>query len=132
MSCCRLPLALTLCGALSLAAHAQAPAAASAPPVPGFNNASAVYRCGGGVKLPVVYLNILGGDSFATTYINGTLALMRSGPTGSGANYYPVDDKLGYRWQVKGDLGTLWYRRAGDPSARETMLLQDCKAQRAP
>ncbi len=138
MSRCRfelaLAVALALCGALPLLAQAQAqaPGAASAPPAPGFNNSSAVYRCGGGVKLPVVYLNILDGDSFATTYITGTLALMRSGPTGSGANYYPVDDKLGYRWQVKGDLGTLWYRRAGDPAARETMLLQDCKAQRAP
>ena len=132
MSRRRLPFALALCCALPLAAQAQAPAAASAPPAPGFSSTSAVYRCGGGVKLPVVYLNVLDGDSFATTYVNGTLALMRSGPTGSGANYYPVDDKLGYRWQVKGDLGTLWYRRVGDPSARETMLLQDCKAQRAP
>ena len=128
----RLSIALALCCAHVLSAHAQAPAPGSASAAPGFDNASVVYRCGGGVKLPVVYLNITGGDSFATTYVNGALALMRSGPTGSGANYYPVDDKLGYRWQVKGDLGTLWYRRAGDPSARETMLLQDCKAQRAP
>ena len=30
-------------------------------------------------------LNIVGGDSFATLYVNGTLALLRSGPTGSGA-----------------------------------------------
>ena len=134
MSRCRFEfaLALALCGALAQVARAQEPAAASAPTAPGFNNSATVYRCGGGVKLPFIYLNIVGGDAFATTYINGTLALMRSGPTGSGANYYPVDDKLGYRWQVKGDVGTLWYRRAGDPAARETMLLQDCRAQRTP
>ena len=113
------------CGVCPLAALAQ-PAA-----TPGFNSASNVYRCAGGVRLPVVYLNIVGGDSFATAYVNGTLALMRSGPTGSGANYYPVDEKLGYRWQVKGDVGNLWYRPA-NPSARETVLLQECKAQQVP
>jgi len=131
MSRCRFPFAVALCCGLSLAAQAQTPAAAAPQPTPGFTSASTVYRCASGVKLPVIYLNILGGDSFATIYVNGALALMRSGPTGSGANYYPVDDKLGYRWQVKGDVGTLWYRRAGDPASREDMLLQDCKAQRA-
>ena len=112
-----------------LAVQAQAPA--QAPAAPTFNSVSNVYRCAGGVKLPVVYLNIQGGDAFATVYVNGTLALMRAGPTGSGANYYPVDERVAYRWQVKGDLGSLWYRAPG-PASRETMLLQDCKIPRAP
>ena len=107
------------------AAHSQ-PAAA-----PGFNSASQVYLCASGVRFPVVYLNIQGGDSFATAYVSGTLTLMRSGPTGSGANYTPVDVKAPYRWQVKGELGNLW-RRAADPNAPEALVEQDCKAQRAP
>jgi membrane-bound inhibitor of C-type lysozyme len=113
---------LALACTVPLAARAQ-PAAA-----PGFNSSSQVYRCASGVKLPVMYLNIVGGDSFATLYVNGTLALLRSGPTGSGANYLPVDDKAAYRWHVKGDLGNLWFRTA-QPGAAETMLLQNCKAQ---
>lgn len=114
--------ALALACALPLTGAAQ-PAAA-----PTFNSSTQVYRCASGVKLPVVYLNIVGGDSFATLYVNGTLALLRSGPTGSGANYYPVDDRTAYRWHVKGDLGNLWFR-AAQPGAAETMILQNCKAQ---
>jgi membrane-bound inhibitor of C-type lysozyme len=117
----RLPI-LALACALPLAALAQP------TPEPGFNSSSQVYRCASGVKLPVVYLNIVGGDSFATLYVNGTLALLRSGPTGSGANYLPVDGRAAYRWHVKGDLGNLWFR-AAQPGAAETMLLQNCKAQ---
>ena len=116
---------VAMLGSVPLWAQAQ-PAGA-----PTFDSSSQVYRCVGGATLPVVYLNIQGGDSFATIYVNGRLALTRSGPTGSGANYYPVDERVGYRWQVKGDLGTLWFRPAY-PGARETAVLQDCKAQRAP
>ena len=112
-SCCLVPMA----------------ASAQTAVTPGFDSASLVYRCTGGAKLAVVYLNIQGGDSFATLYVNGSLALLRAGPTGSGANYLPVDEKGGYRWQVKGDLGSLWFRSA-TPGASETMVLQDCKAQR--
>jgi len=125
---CKLAQALALALACGCPMWAQAQAVAAAP---GFNSTSLLYRCAGGVKLPVVYLNLAGGDSFATLYVNGTLALMRAGPTGSGANYYPVDDKAGYRWQVKGDLGNLWFR-AAYPGAGEAMVLQDCKAIRVP
>lgn len=121
----RLPCAIALACTCSLAAQAQPTAA------PGFNTASQVYRCASGLRLPVVYLNILGGDSFAALYVNGTLALLRSGPTGSGANYLPTDDKAAYRWHVKGDLGSLWFR-AAFPGAAETMVLQGCKAQTPP
>ncbi len=117
------PALTALCCAFPIAVLAQAAA------TPNFNSASHVYRCTGGAKLPVVYLNIQGGDSFATIYVNGTLALLRSGPTGSGANYLAVDEKVGYRWHVKGDIGSLWFR-AAFPGARETMVLQDCKDQR--
>ena len=121
------PLALTALAALaSGAASAQAAAAA-----PGFESSSQVYRCTGGARLPVVYLNLQGGDAFATIYINGRLVLLRSGPTGSGARYVSVDEQLGYRWHVKGEVGNLFFL-AADHTARETLVLQDCKAQRQP
>ena len=97
---------------------------------PGFNSVSQVYQCAGGAKLPVVTLNIQGGDSFATLYVDGTLALLRSGPTGSGANYIAVDEQVGYRWRTKEDQGVL-LRLAPDHTAREKVVLQDCKVQRA-
>jgi membrane-bound inhibitor of C-type lysozyme len=111
---------------LPLAAPAQTPATP-----PDFESVSRVYRCTGGTRLQVIYLNIKNGDSFATTYINGRLVLMRSGPTGSGARYVSVDEQLGYRWHVKGDVGNLFFL-AADHTARETLLLQDCKVQRQP
>ena len=121
------PLALTALAALTSGA-ASAQAAAGAP---GFESSSQVYRCTGGARLPVVYLNLQGGDAFATIYINGRLVLLRSGPTGSGARYVSVDEQLGYRWHVKGEVGNLFFL-AADHTARETLVLQDCKAQRQP
>jgi membrane-bound inhibitor of C-type lysozyme len=110
------------------AAHTQGTGGGAAP---AFDTSSQVYRCMGGAKLPVVYLNIKGGDSFATTYVNGRLVLMRSGPTGSGARYVAVDEQPGYRWHVKGEVGSLFFLGA-EPGARETLVLQDCKVQRQP
>lgn len=117
--------------ALLAFAAAQAVRAQGVPDAPGFDSSSQVYRCMGGAKLPVVYLNLKGGDSFATTYVNGRLVLMRSGATGSGARYVAVDGQEGYRWHVKGEVGSLYFQ-APDPGARETLVLQDCKAQRVP
>ena len=114
--------------ACASAAAAQAQAAGDAPT---FDTSSQVYRCTGGARLQVVYLNIKGGDSFATAYVNGRLVLMKSGVTGSGARYVSVDEQAGYRWHVTGDVGHLYFV-AADPAARETLLLQDCKAQRQP
>lgn len=98
---------------------------------PDFESVSQVYRCTGGARLPVVYLNLKGGDAFATIYINGRLVLLRSGPSGSGARYISVDEQLGYRWHTKGDVGNLFFL-AADHTARETLVLQDCKVQRQP
>ena len=123
-----MPRLLITAGALAACLAAGAGRAVAAVDAPGFETTSHVYRCTGGARLPVVYLNIKGGDSFATAYINGRLVLMKSGPTGSGARYIAVDEQLGYRWHVKGDAGSLLYL-APDHAARETTLLQDCKAQ---
>lgn len=111
--------------ALSGGAHAQTVTA------PGFDSTSHVYRCTGGAKVPVVYLNLKDGNSFATLYVNGRLVLMRAGPTGSGASYSAVDEQFGYRWQTKGEVGNLYFRAAGH-TASETLVLQDCKVQRLP
>lgn len=121
------PLVFTALAALvSGGACAQSSAAS-----PAFESISQVYRCTGGARLPVVYLNLQGGDSFATTYVNGRLVLMRSGPTGSGARYVAVEGQAGYRWHVKGEVGSLFFLGA-EPGARETLVLQDCKVQRQP
>lgn len=113
-----------------LAAALALPVAAPAQTVtaPGFDSASRVYRCTGGARLPVVTLNLKDGESFAAIYVNGRLVLMRAGPTGSGANYVAVDEQLGYRWQTKGDVGSLFFRAAA-PAASETLVLQGCKVQ---
>lgn len=124
--CIALFACLAVAGSTSAAAQPAAPADA-----PALDTSSQVYRCMGGAKLPVVYLNLPGGDSFATTYVNGHLVLMRSGPTGSGARYVAVDGQAGYRWHVKGEIGSLFFLGA-EPGARETLVLQDCKAQRQP
>ena len=98
---------------------------------PGFDTSTQTYRCTGGARLPVMYLNIKGGDSFATIYVSGRLVLMRSGPAASGARYVAVEEQEGFRWHVKGDVGNL-YVRGADRQAPETVLMQDCKAQRGP
>lgn len=121
------PLVFTALAALvSGAASAQSSAAS-----PAFESVSHVYRCTGGARLPVVYLNLEGGGSFATIYVNGRLVLMRIWPAASGVRYLSVDEQVGYRWHVKGDVGTLLFL-AADHTARETVVLQDCKVQRQP
>lgn len=123
----RLACAPLVCG---LAGAVQAQGVAP-PEGPGFDSVNLVYRCTGGARLPVVYLNLQGGDAFATTYINGHLVLMKSGPTGSGARYVAVQGQAGYRWHVKGEVGSLFFQ-GPEPGAREALLLQDCKVQRQP
>ena len=95
---------------------------------PGFDSTSQVYRCAGGATLPVVTLNIKGGESFAALLVDGTLVLLRGAPAASGARYVAVDEQLGYRWHVKGEQGVLLHL-APDHTARETVVLHDCKAQ---
>lgn len=103
----------------------SAPLSAQSVTGPGFDSDARVYLCAGGTSLQVLYLNLRGGESFAVVQRDGRLGLLRSGPTGSGANYLPVDEQFGYRWHTKGNVGTLW-RLAADPTARETLVLGDC------
>ena len=122
------------CGAAWLALAATSAAAAQgtgSADAPGFDSSAQTYRCTGGARLPVVYLNIKGGDAFATMFVNGHLVLMLTGPTGSGARYIAVDGQPGYRWHVKGEVGNLYFLGPG-PGASESLVLQECKAQRQP
>jgi len=114
------------CAVIALATACLPAAWSQAVVAPGFASESKIHLCAGGASLPVVYLNIKGGDSFAALYVDGTLALLRSGPTGSGARYVAVDEQQGYRWHVKGDEGMLLHLPA-DHTAHETVLLRDCK-----
>lgn len=112
--------ALSLWLGLPLAAWSQTPAA------DGFNSSSATYRCAGGQRLQVVYLNINNGPSFATLQHRGRLVLMKTLPTGSGATYGAVDEALGYVWRTKGVEGHLYQRMPGG-TGEEKVLLRDCR-----
>ncbi len=112
--------ALSLCLGLPLAVWSQAPAAE------GFTSSSVQYRCAGGKRLQVVYLNINDGQSFATLQHRGRMVLMKTLPTGSGATYGSVDEALGYVWRTKGAEGHLYQRSAGG-TGEEKVLLRDCR-----
>lgn len=85
------------------------------------------YRCEGGVELQAAYLNIEGGESFATLSYKGQLVAMHISVSGSGALYVADDEQNSYRWHTKGDFGTLSFLEA-DHTATEKTLLKDCNA----
>jgi membrane-bound inhibitor of C-type lysozyme len=92
-----------------------------------YTSESLIYRCAGGVRLPVTYLNMKDGDSFAVIYLHGRTHLLRSQVTASGAGYVAVDEQAGWRWRTKGDTGMLAHLPA-DHTAKERVVRRDCKA----
>ena len=100
--------------ALALAAPALARDVA-----PGF---AVDYRCDGGVRLQVAYLNPAGGPSLAVVAYAGRLVPMQAGPTGSGVRYLAYDRASGLVWHSKGDAGFLARETAGG----QTTLLDNC------
>ncbi|AIG00957.1 lysozyme inhibitor [Pseudomonas fluorescens] len=85
------------------------------------------YRCEGGVTLQAAYLNIEGGESFATLNYKGELVPMHVSSAGSGTLYVANDEQNSYRWHTKGDRGVLSFLEA-DHTATEETLLKDCSA----
>ena len=79
------------------------------------------YRCDGGVRLQVAYLNPPGGPSLAVVEHEGRMVPMRAGPTGSGVRYVAFDDS-GLVWHTKGREGFL----ARDAGADQTTLNGNC------
>jgi len=121
-------LALTLAGC---AAPVTPPAAPPARPGvvigPDFNSHTQRYRCAGGAELEIAYLNLPGGTSFAALHHQGRTHLMQNRPSASGARYVALDEEAGLRWHSKGDEGFLAFL-AADHTAREQVLLADCRA----
>jgi membrane-bound inhibitor of C-type lysozyme len=85
------------------------------------------YRCEGGVTFLAAYLNIEGGESFATLNYKDKLVPMHISPAGSGALYVADDEQNSYRWHTKGDVGVLSFLEA-DHTAIEKTLLKNCNA----
>jgi membrane-bound inhibitor of C-type lysozyme len=92
-----------------------------------YTSQSVVYGCAGGTRLPVTYLNLKEGESFAVIYMRGRTHLLRSQVTASGAGYVSVDEQAGWRWRTKGDTGTLAHLTA-DHTATERMVRRNCRA----
>ncbi len=120
----------------ALAGCAQPPrhgGADASAPLPGliegdrFQSRTVRYRCAGGARLDVVYLNLQDGRSFASLHFDGRTALLLNRPAASGARYIALDEQHSLRWHTKGDEGSLRFMEASDP-AREQTLLTDCRA----
>lgn len=81
------------------------------------------YRCAGGAALQVAYVNAADGASYAVVEHDGTLSVLKAGPTGSGVRYVSVDGSS-LVWHVKGPEGFLAH-----DNANETTIASECKQQ---
>jgi membrane-bound inhibitor of C-type lysozyme len=79
------------------------------------------YRCDGGARLQVAYLNPPGGPSLAVVEHGGRMVPMQAGPTGSGVRYVAFDDS-GLVWHTKDREGFL----ARDAGGGQTTLNGNC------
>lgn len=86
------------------------------------------YVCERGATIPVTYINVKSGESFAVAEIEGRQVTMAIAPSGSGARYVAVNEQESYRWRIKGNEGTLSFLEAGH-EAEERTLLAECKVQ---
>ncbi|MFC5474420.1 MliC family protein [Paraherbaspirillum soli] len=110
-----LPLSINAAVAQSAEAQDDAPNDSSA----------ASYRCEGGKKMQVAYVNLKDGKSIAVLYYKGRLIPMHQGVSGSGARYVADDEQNSYRWHTKGKMGILSFKVAG-ASAKEKTIFRDC------
>jgi len=104
-----------------------------APPRPGlisgpdFESHTQRYRCADGTELELAYLNLPSGLSFAALHHQGRTHLMQNRPSASGARFVALDEQAGLRWHSRGREGFLAFL-AADHTAREQVLLADCRA----
>lgn len=132
-----LVLAVAVSALLAACAVPPSPASASAPPttprsvgeIPGltWTSHTVVYQCQSGTKLQVAYLNMKSGESFASLHFNGNTVLLQSRQMASGVRYIALDEQNSLRWTTKGNEGFLAFM-AADHTAKEQILLSDCKA----
>ncbi len=94
---------------------------------PDFSSQTVRFRCAGGTELDVAYLNLPESLAFAALHHNGRTALLQNRPTASGARYVALDEQHSLRWHTKGSEGFLAFM-AADHTAKEQVLLSDCRA----
>ena len=133
-------LVLSACAGTGRVPLDAAPAVASetkpAPPTragtglivgPDFSSQTVRFRCAGGTELEVAYLNLPDSLAFAALHHDGHTALLQNRPTASGARYVALDEQHSLRWHTKGSEGFLAFM-AADHTAKEKVLLSDCRA----
>lgn len=129
--CLRLPaiLALTvLVGGCQMLHHK--PSARGAVQGPGYSSETVRYRCDGGAAIDIAYLEFGHGESFAALHHDGRTALLKARTSASGVRYIALDEQHSLRWFTKGDEGFLSFL-AADHTAKERVLLANCKAEKA-
>lgn len=94
---------------------------------PDFSSQTVRFRCAGGTELEVAYLNLPESLAFAALHHDGHTALLQNRPTASGARYVALDEQHSLRWHTKGSEGFLAFM-AADHTAKEKVLLSDCRA----
>ena len=94
---------------------------------PDFSSQTVRFRCAGGTELEVAYLNLPDSLAFAALHHDGHTALLQNRPTASGARYVALDEQHSLRWHTKGSEGFLAFM-AADHTAKEQVLLSDCRA----
>ena len=94
---------------------------------PDFSSQTVRFRCAGGTELEVAYLNLPDSLAFAALHHDGHTALLQNRPTASGARYVALDEQHSLRWHTKGSEGFLAFM-AADHTAKEKVLLSDCRA----
>ena len=106
------------------------PPAGGAVQGPGYSSETVRYRCDGGAFIDVAYLEFGHGDSFAALHHDGRTALLKARTSASGVRYIALDEQHSLRWFTKGDEGFLSFL-AADHTAKERVLLANCKAEKA-
>ena len=122
---------LAACAVQSSPASPSAPSASprSVGEIPGltWTSKTVVYQCQPDTKLQVAYLTMKTGESFAALHFKGNTVLLQSRQLASGVRYIALDEQNSLRWTTKGNEGFLAFM-AADHTAKEQILLSDCKA----
>ncbi|MDO5632290.1 MAG: MliC family protein [Paracoccus sp. (in: a-proteobacteria)] len=82
-----------------------------------------VFTCERGTQVPVAYVLIPTGESFAVAHIDGQQIAMIQVVSGSGVRYRSVDEAHPYELHAKGDDGMFFYGPDGDAAD----LLTECR-----
>lgn len=79
---------------------------------------SGAYLCGGGVRIPAVFVNPPYGEAYAVAVIDGSLVAMRATVSASGARYRSGDGPDAWQLWAKGDRAAISQGADGRDEAR--------------